>query len=95
LTSFDVQPVNSTSVQLTWSLSDSSIIDNYTLSVTRLCDNMVLPELVVDGSVTSRVISMLSSGFQYGGRIIPVNILGEGMERTGSVTLEETSKYCL
>ena len=57
---------------------------------------MVLPELVVDGSVTSRVISMLSSGFQYGGRIIPVNILGEGMEQTdGSATLEETSEYCL
>lgn len=43
LKSFDVQPLDSTSVQLTWSLSDSSITDNYTLSITRLCDNIEFP----------------------------------------------------
>ena len=85
--SFEAQPNTPTTILISWVIPDTSIIDNYTVTVTRLCDNIVLPSYIVNGRNT--VLTGLSSGLEYTVSIVPVNILGKGMERTDNVTVQE------
>ena len=85
--SFEAQPNTPTTILISWVIPDTSIIDNYTVTVTRLCDNVVLPSYIVNGSNT--VLTGLSSGLVFTVSIVPVNVLGKGMERTDSVTVQE------
>ena len=87
--SFEAQPNSPTTISISWVIPETSIIDNYTVTVTRLCDNVVLPSLHINGNLTSSVITDLSSGLDYTVGIVPVNILGEGMERTDNATAQE------
>ncbi len=87
--SLDIQKINTTSILTSWDTVNSSIVDNYTVTVTRLCDNVVLsPVNVIDGNLSSILIDGLLSGSQYRVSLIPVNILGEGMEITEDVTID-------
>ena len=88
---FDAQPNNPTSITINWDISNNSIIDNYTVSYRRLCDN-VEGSVFIGGSSTTETISGLSSGLLYTVSIIPVNILGKGMERTNNVTVQKDGK---
>ena len=75
------QSTTSDSITLSWTIPEEVAIDNYTLTVTRLCDNVVFPPLNgIKGSFTTISISGLSSGLQYTVGIIPLNILGTGVE---------------
>ena len=86
---FEAKPNTPTTILISWVIPDTSIIDNYIVTVTHLCDNVVLPSLHINGDLTNTVITDLSSGLEYTVGIVPVNILGEGMERTDNVTLQE------
>ncbi len=87
--SLDIQKINTTSILTSWKTVNTSIIvDNYTVTVTRLCDNVVLsPVDVIDGKLSSILIVGLWSGFHYRVSLIPANILGEGMEITEDADL--------
>ena len=79
--SLEAQSNTSDSITLLWTIPEEVAIDNYTLTVTRLCDNVVFPPLNgIKGSFTTISISGLFSGLQYTVGIIPLNILGTGME---------------
>ena len=84
--SLDIQKVNTTSILASWETVNTSIVDNYTVTVTRLCDNVLLsPVNVIEES--SILINGLLCGSQYRISLIPANILGEGMEITEDVDL--------
>ena len=87
----EAQSTTSDSITLSWTIPEGVVIDNYTLTVTRLCDNMVFTPLITDinGSFTTIPISGLSSGLQYTVGIIPLNILGTGMESSVNATVME------
>ena len=88
--SFDIQKVKTTSFLASWDSVNTSIVDNYTVTVTRLCDNVSLsPVNVIDGKLSSILIDGLLSGSQYRVSLIPTNILGEGMEITEDVTIDQ------
>ena len=72
---------------LSWSVPVTSVIDNYTVVVTRICDNTDITTVALSDVVTSYSIEDLSSGLQYNVSFKPVNILGEGMKQIESVTL--------
>ena len=77
----DAQSITSHSITLSWTVPEGNIIDNYTLTVIRLCDNVVFtPTISVNGNETQYTITGLYSGLQYTVDIIPLNILGTGME---------------
>ena len=77
----DGQSTTSDSIALSWTIPEGNIIDNYTVTVTRLCDNVVLPAITgINGTDTQYTITGLHSGLQYTVSIIPLNILGTGME---------------
>ena len=90
ITLLNVQPLTPTSVMVSWDSSNSlnSLVDNYTVSYTRLCDNNKGTVLIVNGTSNSTVIDSLSPGLQYSISITAANLLGKGMERNVSVTLE-------
>ena len=77
---------------VSWDTSNS-LVDNYTVSYTRLCDNIKGTILIGNGSSNSTVIDSLSPGLQYSISITAANLLGRGIERTGIVTLEVNGKY--
>ena len=78
------------SITLSWTIHERNIIDNYTLTVTRLCDNVVFtPTTGINGNETQYTITGLYSGLQYTVGIIPLNILGTGMESNINVTVME------
>ena len=77
---------------LSWSVPVTSVIDSYTVVVTRICDNTDITTVALSDVVTSYSIEDLSSGFRYNVSIKPVNILGEGMKQTESVTLPGIGK---
>ena len=82
--------MNTTSILASWDTVNTSIVDNYTVTVTRLCDNVSLsPVNVIDGKLSSILINGLLSGSQYRVSLIPANILGEGMEITENVTIDQ------
>ena len=87
ITSLNVQPLTPTSVMVSWDTSNS-LVDNYTVSYTRLCDNVIWTLFIVNGTSNSTVIDSLYPGLQYSISITATNLLGKGMERTDSVTLK-------
>ena len=87
----NVRPLTPTSVMVSWDTSNS-LVDNHTISYTRLCDNIEGTPSIVNGTSKSRVIDSLSPGFQYSISITTANLLGKGMERTVNVTLEGSGK---
>ena len=76
------------SVMLSWNVSATSVIDSYTVVVTRICDNMDITTVTLSNVLDSFLINDLFSGFQYNVSIKPDNIFGEGIEQTKSVTLQ-------
>ena len=90
ISSLKAQSITSDSITLSWTIPEGVTIDNYTLTVTRLCDNVVFPPTTgINGSFTTIPISGLSSGLQYTVGIIPFNILGTGMESSVNATVME------
>ena len=76
-----------------WNALPTSIIDNYTVIYTRLCDNEKETITIEHGTSNSTTIYNLYPGLQYSISITPVNILGEGMEMTDTVTLNDSSTF--
>ena len=87
LSSLDGQSTTSDSITLSWTIPEDDVVDNYTVTVTRLCDNVVLPSTTSND--TQYTITGLHSGLQYTVSIIPLNILGSGMESNVNVTVME------
>ena len=84
----EAQRTTSNSITLSWTILEGNIIDNYTLTATRLCDNVVLtPTTGINGMFTILPIGGFSSGLQYTVGIIPLNILGTGMESNINATV--------
>ena len=80
---------------LSWVVPAVSIIDNYTVTVTRLCENVVLSQMSgIDGNLTELSIDV-PSGFEYSVSIVPINLLGEGMAETDYVTVPGNGKSLL
>ena len=79
------QSTTSDSITLSWTIPEDDFIDNYIVTVTRLCDNVVLPSTTSND--TQYTITGLHSGLQYTVSIIPLNILGSGMESNVNVTV--------
>ena len=72
---------------VSWNTSNS-LVDNYTVSYTRLCDNIKGTLFIGNGTSNSTVIDSLYPGLQYSISITATNLLGKGLERNVSVTLE-------
>ncbi len=86
----EAQSTTSDSITLSWTIPGGVAIDNYTLTVTRLCDNVVFtPTTGINGSLTTIPIGGLSSKLQYTVGIVPLNILGTGMESSVTATVME------
>ena len=83
----DAQSTTSDSIILSWTIPEGNIIDNYTLTVTRLCDNVVFTPIGINGNNTQYTITGLYSGLQYTVGIIPLNILGTGMKFAVNATV--------
>ncbi len=94
ISSLEAQSTTSDSITLSWTIPEGNIIDNYTLTATRLCDNVVFtPTTGIRGVHTILPVAGFSSGLQYTVGIISLNILGTGMESNVNVTiLEGTGK---
>ena len=92
VTSVNIQPKDPTSVVVSWDTSNS-IINNYTVLYTQLCDNMKGTIVIENGTFNSLTIENLYPGFQYSVGITPLNIFGKGMEVNGMVTLEGTGMF--
>ena len=90
ISSLEAQSTTNDSITLLWTIPEGNIIDNYTLTVTRLCDNVVFtPTTGINGNETQYTITGLYSGLQYTVSIIPLNILGTGMESNVNATVME------
>ncbi len=90
ISSLEAQSTTSDSITLSWTIPEVNIIDNYTLTVIRLCDNVVFPPTTgINGNETQYTITGLSSGLQYNVSVIPLNILGTGMESNVNATVME------
>ena len=87
ISSLEAQSATSDSITLSWSMPEGNIIDNYTLTVTRLCDNVVFTATNITGNETQYTITGLYSGLQYTVGLIPMNILGTGMESNVNATV--------
>ncbi len=87
----EAQSTTSDSITLSWTIPEGNIIDNYTLTVTRLCDDVVFnPITGINGVYTIlHIIVGYSSGLQYTVGLIPLNILGTGMESSINATVME------
>ena len=89
---FNVQPLTPTSAMVSWNTSNS-LVNNYTVSYTHLCDNTKGTLFIENGSSNSTVIHSFYPGLQYSISITAANLLGKGMERTVNVTLEGNGIY--
>ena len=90
ISSLETQSTTSNSITLSWTIPEGNSIDKYTLTVTRLCDNVVFtPTTGINSNETQCTITGLYSGLQYTVSIIPLNILGTGMESNVNVTVME------
>ena len=76
-----------------WNVLPNRIIESYTVIYTRLCDNEKKTITIEHGTSNNIAIYNLYPGLQYSISIIPVNILGEGMEMTDTVTLNDSSTF--
>ena len=93
LASFFIHPINTSSIIIYWNVLPNRIIESYTVIYTRLCDNEKKTITIEHGTSNSIAIYNLYPGLQYSISIIPVNILGEGMEMTDTVTLNDSSTF--
>ena len=91
ISSLEANSTTNDSITLSWTIPEGNIIDNYTaLSVTRLCDNVVFTQTTgIISNKTQYTITGLYSGLQYTVSIIPLNILGTGMESNVNATVME------
>ncbi len=90
ISSLEAQSTTSNSITLSWTIPGGVAIDNYTLTVTRLCDNVVFtPTTGINGAFTKIPVGGLSSGLQYTVGIVPLNILGTGMGSSVNATVME------
>ena len=90
ISSLNCSSTASDSITLSWTIPEGNLIDNYTLTVTRLCDNVVFtPTTGINGNKTQYTITGLHSGLQYTVSIIPLNILGTEMESNVNATVME------
>ena len=80
------------SIKVSWTSSNSSITDTYTVLYTRLCDNIRETVFINDGSSTGTIIDSLYPGYQYSVYIIAANLLGRTTEKAVNVTLEGTGR---
>ena len=87
------QTLTSRSVMVSWKVSNDSIIDNFTVSYISLCNNVRGSLLLENGTSNSTVINSLYPGLQYSISITAANLLGKGMERTVTATLEGNGNY--
>ena len=78
-----------------WNTLPSIIINNYMVIYTRLCDNKKKTVTIEHGASNSTEIYNLYPGLQYSISITPVNILGEGMKMTDTVTLNDSSTFII
>ena len=88
----EAQSTTSDSITLSWTIyiPEGVSIDKYILTVIRLCDNVVFtPTTDINGNETQYTITGVYSGLQYTVSIIPLNILGTGMESTDNATVME------
>ena len=96
VTSLEAQSTTSDSITLSWTIyiPEGVAVDNYTLTVTRLCDNVVFTTTIgINGNETQYIITGLYSGLQYTFGILPLNILGTGMESTdNAIVMDGTGK---
>ena len=90
---FSIYPINTSSIMIYWNALPNRIIDNYTVIYTRLCDKEKETITIEHGTSNSTTIYNLYPGLQYSINIIPVNILGEGMEMTDTVILNDSSTF--
>ena len=82
------QSTTSDSITLSWTIPEGNIIDKYTLIVARLCDNVVFTRTIgINGNETQYTITGLYNELQYTVSIIPLNILGTGMESNVNATV--------
>ncbi len=90
----EAQSTTSDSITLSWTIPGGVAIDNYTLTVTRLCDNIVFtPTTGINGSFTTIPIGGFSSKLQYTVGLIPLNTLGTGMESSvNAIVMEGTGE---
>ena len=79
ISSLEVQSTTSDSITLSWTIPEGNIIDNYTVTVIRLCDDIMFPPTIGIND-TQHTITGLHIGLQYTVSIIPLNILGAGVE---------------
>ena len=89
---FNVQPLTPTSALVSWNTSNS-LVDTYTVSYTRLCDNIKGTLTIENGTSESILIDSLYPGLQYSISITAANLLGRGMERTDLITLDGSGKH--
>ena len=80
------------SIIVSWTTSNSSITDNYTVLYTRLCDSIRETVFIDDGSSTGTIIDSLYPGYQYSVYVIAANLLGRTIERAVNVILEGTGR---
>ena len=59
----------------------NSLVDNHTVSYTRLCDNIKGTVIIVNGTSDKTVIENLYPGLQYSISITATNLLGKGIEK--------------
>ena len=86
----EAQSTTSNSITLSFTIPEGTVVDNYTLTVTRLCDNVVFtPTTGINGNDTQYTSTGLYSGLQYTVGIIPLNILGIGKKSSVNVTVME------
>lgn len=81
------------SVLSSWILSPGSVVDNYTLSFVRLCDNITFPTITFNGNTMSTAISYLLNGYEHKFSLSVANTLGTGVIITNNVVVFETGKY--
>ena len=70
----------------------NSLVDNHTVSYTRLCDNIKGTVIIVNGTSDKTVIENLYPGLQYSISITATNLLGKGIEKTDYATLVGNGK---
>ena len=92
MSNFNASMLTPSSIIVSWTTSNSSITDNYTVLYTRLCDNIRETLFIDDGSSTGTIIDSLYPGLQYSVHVIAANLLGRTTEKAVNVTLEGTGR---
>lgn len=90
MTSFEAQLSTPTTIIVFWDIPGNVIINSYTITVTRLCDNVHLDSISVNGNFTIlSITTVLSSGQEYSIGVAPVNSFGRGGKTIDNVIVPE------